>query len=454
MKLSFVYKVLGIDSGGEEGECKQTVIDSRQVKEGDLFFALTGEHQDGHDFVASALEKGAIRAVISRPEYQNERTILVDNTLNALQTLAASWKATLNPFTLAITGSSGKTTIKELTRNVLTHAFGKECVLATEGNLNNHLGVPLTLLALKKSHRFAVIEMGMNHFGELNLLSNLTKPDVALVNNVLRAHIGCGFSGLEDIARAKAEIFSGLKKEGVAVLPFNSNFYPFFLKAARSHKVISFGQAEGDIKGELITQEQDAGSSLIRVSTPKGTVKVCLPFVGEHQIYNALAVFALLMPIEDLDLEMIAQGLKHYQAGKGRGQETRLQNGITLIDDSYNANPDAVERVLDAVSQRQGKKLFIFGDMGELGEHSSSLHREIGIYAKKVGIDYLFAIGTDSKHAVIAFGEGAFHMKDFSQLKTKIAEYLPFVNTILVKGSRFMHLEKVVDILKKDYAVC
>ena len=452
MKLSFVYKVLGIDSEDEEGECNRAVIDSRQVKENDLFFALAGEHQDGHDFVASALEKGAIRAVISRPEYQNQCTILVENTLDALQTMAAAWKAELNPFTLAITGSSGKTTVKELAYNVLSHAFGKEHILATAGNLNNHLGVPLTLLALKGSHQFAVIEMGMNHFGELYVLSTLTQPDVALVNNVLRAHIGCGFSGIEDIARAKAEIFLGLKKEGTAVLPFGSDFYPLLLKAALPHKTISFGRAKADIQGELIAQQAD--SSLIRVTTPKGTIKTWLPFVGEHQINNVLAVFALLMPIDNLNLETIAQGLEHYRAGKGRGEETRLQNNIILIDDSYNANPDAVEYALDALSQRPGKKLFIFGDMGELGDYSSPLHEEIGAYAKKVGIDYLLAVGTDSKQAVIAFGEGAFHVRDLSQLRTKITEYLPLVNTVLVKGSRFMHLEKVVDILKKDYAAC
>ena len=222
--------------------------------------------------------------------------------------------------------------------------------------------------------------------------------------------------------------------------------------AALPHKTISFGRAKADIQGELIAQQAD--SSLIRVTTPKGTIKTWLPFVGEHQINNVLAVFALLMPIDNLNLETIAQGLEHYRAGKGRGEETRLQNNIILIDDSYNANPDAVEYALDALSQRPGKKLFIFGDMGELGDYSSPLHEEIGAYAKKVGIDYLLAVGTDSKQAVIAFGEGAFHVRDLSQLRTKITEYLPLVNTVLVKGSRFMHLEKVVDILKKDYAAC
>ncbi|MEN2427422.1 UDP-N-acetylmuramoyl-tripeptide--D-alanyl-D-alanine ligase [Chromobacterium vaccinii] len=427
---------------GADGEVMRVITDSRQAQPGDLFVALKGERFDAHDFVAEVTAKGA--AALVRDGFELAGASLIqagDDTRLALGRLAAGWRETQPAIRIGVTGSNGKTTVKEMLAAILRAHAGDDAVLATAGNFNNDIGLPLTLLQLKPRHRYAVIEMGMNHHGELRYLTGLTRPQVALVNNAMRAHFG-HFGSTEDVARAKAEIFEGLADGGVAVVNADDANLPLFRAAAGSHRQLSFGLAQADVGASDLALS--ALGSRFTLRSPAGQVEINLPAPGEHNVRNALAAAAVALAL-DVPLAAIAQGLAAFGGAKGRLQIKQSPGGLTVIDDSYNANPDSMKAGLDVLAGLPGPRCFVMGDIGELGEASPALHAEVGEHARLRGIEQLFALGEASRRAVAAFGDAGQGFDSIDELLECLDSRLASGTAVLVKGSRFMRMERVVE---------
>lgn len=441
LDLNFVCRTFQAACNGH-AVFTRVVTDSRIVEKGDLFFALSGERFDGHDYVRDVTAKGAW-AVVSRADCVGlPQTVAVSDTLAALQQLAQAWRQEINPLVLGITGSSGKTTVKEMTACVLRHTFGEEAVLATAGNFNNHIGLPLTLLSLQPHHRFAVIEMGMSGFGELDLLTRLAAPNVAVVNNAQRAHVGCGFNGVADIARAKSEIYHGLPSDGVAVVPIEDAHADILQQGISGCLKTTFGIHNGDFHADDI-QAAPLSTSFQLVHGADRTA-VCLPVPGLHNVHNAVAA-AVLAHAAGLSLPQIADGLSVFTNIKGRLNIRAGQNGSTLIDDTYNANPESMKAALDVLVGMDGAPYFVMGDIGELGEDAApAMHAEVGAYARDKGVQKAWFVGKNSRYAAEAFGANGCWFADKDAL---LADLLPQLNSqavVLIKGSRFMKMETVV----------
>ncbi len=441
------YLSLSLNVDQQDYVVNRISTDSRAIGQGDVFFALQGDQFDGHDYVVQALAKGALCAVVredwSVPSTISEQQLLkVKDTLLSLGQLAQAWRKHINPFVIALTGSNGKTTVKERTAAVLRehsvtlgHEFNS--VLATEGNLNNAIGVPLTLLRLRPEHRFAVIEMGMNHAGEIAYLSNLAKPDVALINTVQRAHIGL-LGSIEAIAYAKSEIFEGLDKEGVAVYPTDLSTSAILSQQAQPHRQLSFAiNAQAHITGAIDGQ-------VLTVSGFGETMKVRLQIPGRHNQENALAVIAACLAT-GVGAAQIIKGLEEFIGVPGRLQMQFSALGALVIDDTYNANPDSVFAAIHVLSERAGRKILVLGDLGELGEFADELHAEVGLKAQQAGIDDLFTLGELTRRSASSFGEGAHHCESVEQIISTLKPQLNRDTTVLVKGSRFMKMERVVE---------
>ena len=427
---------------GADGEVLRVITDSRQAQPGDLFVALKGERFDAHDFVTEVTAKGA--AALVRDGFELAGASLIqagDDTRLALGCLAAGWRETQPAVRIGVTGSNGKTTVKEMLAAILRAHAGDAAVLATAGNFNNDIGLPLTLLQLKPQHRYAVIEMGMNHHGELSYLTELTRPQVALVNNAMRAHFG-HFGSTEDVARAKAEIFEGLVDGGVAVVNADDANLPLFRAAAGSHRQLSFGLAQADIGASDLALS--ALGSRFTLRSPAGRVEINLPAPGEHNVRNALAAAAVALAL-DVPLAAIAQGLAAFGGAKGRLQIKQSPRGLTVIDDSYNANPDSMKAGLDVLAGLPGPRCFVMGDIGELGEAAPALHAEVGEHARLRGIEQLFALGEASRRAVAAFGDAGQGFDSIDELLECLDSRLASGTAVLVKGSRFMRMERVVE---------
>lgn len=421
--------------------------DSRGNKPDQLFVAMQGEHVDGHDYAVSALKNGAAAAMISHPVEGLTSALLVGDTRQALGDLAAYWRGKFNIPLVAITGSNGKTTVKEMLASILRAVTGDENqVLATEGNLNNDIGLPLTLLRLRQQHRYAVVEMGMNHAGEISYLTRLGRPDVALVNNATTAHLG-GLGSVEAIAKAKGEIFEGLSADGVAIINADDQFSPLWKSLATGKQILTFGTSGGaDVSA---TFKLHAESSELQLKTPLGEASVNLPVAGKHNISNALAATAAAIAI-GTTLPNIVQGLESFTGVKGRLQTKQAVNGAVVIDDTYNANPASMRAAIDVLAAREGTKLLVLGDMGELGDGAASMHADVGRYAKQAGIEKLYVLGELSHEMVMAFGEGACHFDSPEALVSSLSESLDQGSTVLVKGSRFMKMERVVNLLVQN----
>ena len=440
--LSEAANILAGELAGSDARFLRVVTDSRAVQAGDLFVALKGDNFDAHDFVADVLAKGAFALVRRDFATADGSVIRVDDPRLALGTLAAAWCAQLDVKRIGITGSNGKTTVKEMVAAILRAHAGDAAVHATAGNFNNDIGLPLTLLALTPAHRYAVIEMGMNHFGEIRYLTGLARPQVALVNNAMRAHLGGGFDSTTDIARAKSEIFEGLTADGVAIINADDAQLPVFAAAAGQHRQLRFGLQSGEVTARDV--HASASGSRFVLSCPQGEQLIELPAAGEHNVRNALAAAAVALAL-DVPLAAIAAGLAAFGGVKGRLQLKRAACGATLIDDTYNANPDSMKAGIDVLAAYPAPRIFVMGQIGELGDTAAALHAEVGAHARARGIEQLLCLGELSRHAANAYGAGAQYFDDLPALLAVLDKQVASDSTVLVKGSRFMRMERVVE---------
>lgn len=427
--------------------------DTRAIAQGQLFVALAGERFDAHDFLAAAVQAGTAGLLVSDEQRlpAGVPAVLVADTRLALGQLAAAWRAQFTLPLIAVTGSNGKTTTKEMIASILETAY-PGAVLATRGNFNNDIGLPLTLLGLHAGHRAAVVEMGMNQPGEIAYLTQLARPTVALVNNAQRAHLQ-GMGDLAEIAREKGSIFTGLAAAGVAV--FNADdaqsaVWQAQVDAAGQRPLRFAVNQPAEVRGTLTQQGLDF---LLALQTPAGEAQLVLPVPGRHNAVNALAATAACLAA-GIALPQVVAGLQSFRGVKGRLQRRQGQQGAQILDDTYNANPDSVRAGIDVLASTIGKKILVLGDMGEIGEGSHQCHDEIGGYAKSQGVDRLYALGEASAQAVRNFGEGGRHFCNIDKLIAAVQKELAADTTVLVKGSRFMRMERVADALVAEEQSC
>jgi UDP-N-acetylmuramoyl-tripeptide--D-alanyl-D-alanine ligase len=433
--------------------------DSRSIAAGELFVALKGDRFDGHDYVRQVLSHGAAAALVDHAwaakHGQGLPLVHVADTRVALGRLGGHWRSQFAIPLIGITGSNGKTTVKEMCAAIMREHERRddlepmESVLATTGNLNNDIGLPLMLLSLHAGHRAAVIEMGMNHPGEIAWLTRLARPTVALVNNAQRAHLQ-GLGTIADVARAKGEIFEGLSDDGVAVINADDPHAGLWRELAGGRATIAFGL---DRPADVMANAKPRGfASVVTLTAAQGTVEFELPVPGRHNVRNAAAAAAACLAT-GVSLGTVAEALSRYEGMKGRLQQKAGLKGALVIDDTYNANPDSMRAAIDMLAQVPGKRILVMGDMGETGEAAGQFHDEIGGHAKSAGIDRLFALGDLSEAAAHNFGEGAQHFGKVEDLVRALASELGSEVTVLVKGSRFMRMERVVDaIVEKKHA--
>jgi len=418
--------------------------DSRAIVSGQLFVALRGEHFDGNAYAQESIEKGAAAALVSSHADDIAAGVTVADTRLALGEMAAYWRRKFDIPLAAITGSNGKTTVKEMLAAILIEAAGDaKAVHATQGNFNNDIGLPLTLLKLRPEHQYAIAEMGMNHAGEISYLTRIGAPTVAVVNNATSAHLG-GLGSVEAIARAKGEIFEGLAADGVAVINADDVYAPLWQSLAAGKRVLTFGiEHTADIRG--CYQLAGDGSEL-HVRTPQGDFSVTLPVAGVHNVRNALAATAVALSM-GASLDAVRAGLAGFAGVKGRLQHKQGLHGALVIDDTYNANPASMKAAIDVLAARQGQRMLVLGDMGELGTEAPRMHAEIGAYAKQAGVDALLTLGEMSEQMVAAFGDDARRYASPEALADALLPQLHAGVTVLVKGSRFMKMERVVGLL-------
>ncbi len=430
---------------GADREIKSVCIDSRQIKPGDLYVAIKGERFDGHDFIEQAARDGAVAVVSEKPLDLAIPQLLVSDTRIALADIAAFWRQQLQVKIAGVTGSNGKTTVKEMIASILAV---NAPVLSTQGNFNNDIGVPLTLFRLEPRHRFAVIEMGANHIGEIAFTSSRVKPDVAVINNVGPAHLE-GFGSLEGIARAKGELIENLAKGGVAVLNREDRFFDFWIKMAGEHEIVSFGtHQQADVRADNIRMRvADEGFvTEFDLLTHVGKVNITMNLAGEHNVKNALAASAVSLAM-GADLQQIRQGLADMQAVKGRLQAKKGKRGEWLIDDTYNANPASLKAGLEVLKLSEREPWVILGAFGEMGQDSQQIHTEIGRLIKSMNIVRLLAVGSDAGYAVEAFGSGATFFDTQDDLIKCLQQQLSGTEALLIKGSRSQKMERVVHAL-------
>ena len=443
MRISDAAAMLGVPFSGADADVLRIATDSRAIQPGDLFFALRGDKFDGGTYAARALQQGAVGVVLDAKQAPEiTHAIRVDDTRLALGTLAAAWRQRFSLPVIGITGSNGKTTVKEMLAAILRiEAGADDAVLATEGNLNNDIGLPLMLLRLRDTHRYAVLEMGMNHAGEIDYLTRLARPAIAVVINALTAHIGF-LGSVENIARAKGEIFNGLADTGIAIFNADDAHAHLWREQNARRPVIDFG-LDPSAKVHAGFTPTAFGSQL-SVTLPSGRCEIALQVPGLHNVMNALAAAATACAL-DVGHRSIVAGLSGFTGVKGRLQRKPALHGSTFIDDTYNANPDSVKAALAVLAQQPGRKLLVLGDMGELGDDAAAMHAQIGLAARAAGVDRLLALGELTKETVGAFGSGAMHFERIQELLAELENALTPDTTVLVKGSRFMQMERVVN---------
>lgn len=435
MALKRVADVIGARVHGSGVEIVGMTHDSRQVERGNLYCALPGARSDGHDYVAAAAEAGAAAALVCRPVDVNLPQLVVADVQWAMGQIAAAWRDQLKAVVIGVTGSNGKTTVKEMLADVLAT---QGATLATSGNYNNEIGVPLTLARLSPEHCFAVIEMGASKPGDIAYLAQIAKPEVGIVTNAAAAHLE-GFGSLEGVARTKGEMFSSLPTSGLAVINADDPFCSLWQSMAEHCRTITFGCSES----ATVSGRFEAGRVVI--DTPAGTVDFLPRLPGRHNLFNALTATAAAVPlgVEPVD---IASALSALDSLPGR-LETHRQDGWTVIDDTYNANPASLYAGLQVLAEHGGERWLVLGDMAELGPDSEKLHAEMGQAANDMGISRLFTLGSASRRSSLAFGKGAEHFESREALSGCLIEMLHSDVTCLVKGSRSMGMEKIVQML-------
>ena len=456
LKLSEIAAALGCPPpapaangrAGKELAVESIVTDSRKVDFGALFAALPGSQVDGHDFAPAAVKLGAVALLVERrlelPGELDVPQLVVDDVLRALGTLATLLRERLDPRVVGITGSNGKTTVKEMVASILRP---QGPVLATRGNYNNELGVPLSLFELEPRHRYAVLELGASKAGDIAYLAGIVKPDVAVITNIGPAHLG-GFGSLEGVARAKGEIYAALAEDGCAVINADEPWTGLWAGLNRARRVITFGTRGGsDVRLE-------GSEEAPRVLTPAGAFDYRPALPGRHNLLNALAATAVALALDPdqgpgRGLDSIRRGLEAVKPVPGRLNFIETEEGWTVIDDTYNANPASLYSALQVLSDMQGTPWLVLGDMKELGSDSHKMHSEVGDAAKAMGVARLFATGEMARYTVDAFGEGAEHFESREALAEAVRHSLrPGINC-LVKGSRSMGMEAVVEAITR-----
>jgi UDP-N-acetylmuramoyl-tripeptide--D-alanyl-D-alanine ligase len=422
--------------------------DTRTLQAGDLFVALKGERFDANDFLVQARENGAACALAHRGLADAGLPgVEVADTRIALGELARHWRAQWgqpssaapSKSLIAITGSNGKTTVTQMVASIL-RAHAGEASLATQGNLNNEIGVPMTLMRLRDSHRCAVVELGMNHPGEIEGLARMAQPTVALVNNAQREHQEF-MATVEAVARENGSVFPHLHTGGVAVFPAGDEFTPLWQQLAGSRRFMTFGwSTSAHVHGQAQWQN---GAWQVSATTPAGTLQYRLAIAGKHNVLNSLAATACAVAA-GVPLTDIAQGLSAFEAVKGRSRAFTLGTDKTLVDDTYNANPDSVRAAMDVLAELQGPRLMVLGDMGEVGDQGPAFHREVGAYAAQLGIEHLLCLGDLARHSAQA-NPNAEHFETLDTLLTRVDALRAEVQSTLVKGSRFMKMERVIE---------
>ncbi len=454
MRLSELARIIAGELHGSDTEIAGVSIDTRTLKAGDLFIAIVGHRFDGHDFVDQAAMNGACAAIVERKVDSSIPQITVADARMALGKLGAAWRQACTARIVGLTGSNGKTTVKEMIAAILGDG---DPVLSTRGNLNNDLGVPLTLLGLKPEHRYAVIEMGANHPGEIAYVAGLTRPNVALITNAGTAHLE-GFGSREGVARAKGEIIASLDQDGVAILNADDPFIGLWRELAGVRRVISFGfGTDADVRGlegSVQSRCSEQGFQTRFLCEHLGVShEILLPLAGRHNIANALAAAAASLAL-GLNFAQIARGLSRLSPVPGRIQPERAGNGALLINDTYNANPSSFAAALDVLLEMPGEPWVVLGAFGELGETSSELHSELGRQARSRGVVRLLATGPNAEKAVEAFGDGARFFSHQEELIEQLKKELPGNAALLVKGSRSQRMERVIEALRARKETC
>ncbi len=426
--------------------------DSRSLQPGDLFVALRGERFDAHQFIDQAAAQGATAVVCEASGEAAARAaklpaLIVPDSRLALGELAAGWRAQFAIPVIAVTGSNGKTTVTQMVASIL-RAHAGEAAHATQGNLNNDIGVPLTLLALRPHHRISVVELGMNHPGEIAYLARLVQPTVALVNNAQREHQEF-MQTVRAVAEENGAVFQSLAAEGVAVYPQDDEYTGLWDGLTADRARCRFALHDADVSAAVVVWH--AGAWQFTLRTPEGTAPVTLRIAGRHNVKNALAAAACTLSA-GVPLPQVAQGLQAFEAVQGRSRALSLDGGrISLVDDTYNANPDSVRAAIDVLAELPAPRLLVLGDMGEVGDQGPQFHAEVGAYARDQGIDVLFTLGELSLHAHRAFGtQRGQHFADMTALQGAVAAVWRSAASIVVKGSRFMKMERVVQTLQQQ----
>jgi UDP-N-acetylmuramoyl-tripeptide--D-alanyl-D-alanine ligase len=456
--------------------------DSRKIQSGDFFIAIVGEKFDGNQFLKDVFKKGALAVLASKEEYvpNNYPALLVEDTLKALQMIATAWRKELNPQLILVTGSNGKTTVKEMIASILREALGEKQVLATLGNLNNEIGLPLTLLGLQSHHQVAVIELGMNHPGETQFLANIAQPNIVLINNAQREHQEFMHT-VEAVAMEHADAISTLQEKGTAIFPADSEYTQIWKTKSSSNTYLDFSLSEQfqESTGQVVGYWKSHGHLCIELPEnkqyQKTVIEVKLSTLGDHNAKNAIAA-ATVAFAANINKEAICRGLEKFIPIAGRMRSHSLPSFGELgqlVDDTYNANPDSVIAAIDVLAQLPGTRWLVLGDMGEVGDQGLQFHHEIGRYAKEKGIEHLYATGELSIHAVEGFkaevlskpndkqSKGIHFQEPKALLKYLKADFQEFKNhfstgrvAVLVKGSRFTRMERIVNCLLKEESLC
>lgn len=413
-------------------------IDSRQIEPGAVFVAIRGERFDGHDFIQDAVTAGAIAIICERfvPNLAVWQ-VVVSDTVQALADIASFHRQQLDCSIIALTGSNGKTSVKEMIASILPQP-----AYATPGNLNNHIGVPLSVMQLKKEHQYAVFELGANHPGEIAHTAAIVKPHVTLINNIAPAHIE-GFGSIDGVANAKGEIYQALPDDGIAIINDDDAYAHYWDSLLASHKTIRFSQSKAaTVHAQDIVYNNEGHAKFILV-TPQGEINIELAVPGQHNVSNALAAAACTYAL-GISLQQIAEGLSRFTGVAGRMTFRRGKHQSWIIDDTYNANLRSVLAALDVLATRQGTRIFVMGDMGELGKWATEHHQQVGVAAREHGIDVLMTCGEHTTSATVAFGIQGTHYSSQDELIDALLPRLNVHTTVLVKGSRSAAMEKIV----------